>query len=141
MPLAAGYRIIAHTADVGISAWGADLGAALAAAGRALFSLTVDLRTVRRRQERDIEVSAADREGLVIAWLSELIYLFDTEHLLLRHFEINEITDIRLSTRAYGEKVNPARHHLKTAVKAATYHQLRVAGDDNGCRVRVILDI
>jgi SHS2 domain-containing protein len=141
MVLAAGYRIIAHTADVGISAWGADLGVALAAAGRGLFSLTVDLRTVRRRQVRNIEVSAPDREGLVVAWLSELIYLFDTEQLLLRHFEICEITDARLTARAYGEKVNPARHRLKTAVKAATYHQLEVACDGSGCRLRVILDI
>ena len=141
MPVDTGFRTIEHTADVGIAAWGADLKQAFAASGRGLLSLIVDLRTVRERLEREIEITAADRESLLVEWLNELIYLFDTELLLLRRFEITRLTNRQLTARAYGEPVNTTRHHLKTGIKAATYHRLRVVETTDGGRVQVIFDI
>jgi SHS2 domain-containing protein len=134
------FEILDHTADVGIIAYGSDLKQAFANAARALFSLITELNDVEEVTRRDIEVKASDRESLLVAWLNELIYRFDTEGILFKRFEIIRLDDTHLKARAYGEKADSSRHRLKVGVKAATYHMLRV-DRNNGYRVRVIFDI
>ena len=91
---------------------------------------------------RDIELVASDEESLLVEWLNGLIYLFDTENILFKRFDVTVLNDRRLKGRGYGEKVDNSRHQLKTGVKAATYHMLSVDKDkDSGYRVQVILDI
>jgi SHS2 domain-containing protein len=59
--------------------------------------------------------------------------------LLLKRFEISNLAENRLKAICYGEKYNPSRHQLKTGVKSATYHMLKVDRDKN--EVQVIFDI
>jgi SHS2 domain-containing protein len=134
------FEVIDHTADVGVVAYGADLGRAFANAAKGLFSLVTELDDVAEVISRDLELAAPDREELLVTWLNELIYLFDTEHVLFNRFEVTVFGN-RLKARVYGEKVDSSRHRLKTGVKAATYHLLEVSKDDGGYRVRVIFDI
>jgi SHS2 domain-containing protein len=134
------FEFIDHTADVGVIAYGEDIRQAFANAARALSSLITEPEDVRETQHRDIVVTAADEEGLLVEWLNELIYLFDAEGLIFKRFDINSMNGRQLRARAYGEKVDPARHRLKAGVKAATYHLLKV-DRDNGGRVQVIFDV
>src|SRR4030043_1988590 len=120
------FEIINHTADVGIIAYGADLKQAFANAGRALFSLITDLEDVKEVIHRDAELTASDEESLLVEWLNELIYQFDTEGIIFKRFDIVQLDSTRLKARGYGEKINKARHKLKMGVKAATYHMLKV---------------
>ena len=76
----------------------------------------------------------------MVEWLNELIYRFDTENIIFKRFDITELDNTRLKARSYGEKVDNSRHELRTGVKAATYHLLKVDKDD-GYKVQVILDI
>lgn len=134
------FEIINHTADVGIRAYGANIGQAFANAARALFSLMVEPDNVGEIIYRDIELTAQDQESLLVEWLNELIYLFDVENIIFKRFEIIEINNTQLKARGYGEKVDISKHKLKTGVKAATYHMLRVdKGDDY--QVQVLFDI
>jgi SHS2 domain-containing protein len=134
------FEVIDHTADIGVVAYGADLGQAFNNAARALFSLVTELGDVAEVLYRDVELAASDEEDLLVAWLNELIYIFDTENILFKRFEVT-VLDNRLKARVYGEKVDSSRHRLKTGVKAATYHMLSVSKDESGCSVRVIFDI
>jgi SHS2 domain-containing protein len=134
------FEILEHTADVGIIAYGADLKQAFANAARGLFSLITELDGVGEVLHQDIVVNASDVESLLVAWLNELVYRFDTEGILFRRFEISQLGETHLKARGYGEKADVSRHKLKTGVKAATYHMLRV-DRDNGYRVQVIFDI
>jgi SHS2 domain-containing protein len=134
------FEFINHTADVGVVAYGASLSEAFSNAARALFSLIVELRSVRETLSRGIELKAPDDESLLVEWLNELIYLFDTENILFRRFDVTVLGEGRLRATGYGEKVDRSRHRLKVGVKAATYHMLRVT-KDNGYRVQVIFDI
>jgi len=134
------FEIINHTADVGIRAYGADIGQAFANAARALFSLIAELDNVGEVIYRDIELSAQDQESLLVEWLNELIYLFDTENVIFKRFDIIELNNTQLKARGYGEKVDNSKHKLKTGVKAATYHMLRVDKGE-GCQVQVLFDI
>ena len=134
------FEIIDHTADVGIIAYGADIRQTFANAARALFSLITEPEGVEEVLQRDIELNAADQESLLVQWLNELIYLFDVENIVFKRFDILQLDQTRLKARVYGERVDRAKHKIKTGVKAASYHMLKVDRDD-GYRARVILDI
>ncbi len=134
------FDIVDHTADVGIVAYGANISEAFVNAARALFSLITDLDDIAEILHRDIKLTAPDQESLLVKWLNELIYLFDTEGIIFKRFDITQLNSTRLKARSYGEKVDSSKHALKTGVKAATYHMLKV-DKDNGCKVRVLFDI
>ena len=134
------FEIVNHTADVGIIAYGADMSQAFANAARALFSLITELDDVDEVLHRDIELTATDEESLLVEWLNELIYQFDTEGIIFKRFDIIQLGNTQLKARSYGEKVDSSKHKLKTGVKAATYHMLKVDKGD-GCKVQVLFDI
>ena len=134
------FEIINHTADVGIRAYGTDIKQAFANAAKALFSLITELDNVEEVLHRDIELTATDQESLLVEWLNELIYLFDVENIIFKRFDITRLANTLLEAICYGEKVDRSRHELKTGVKAATYHMLKVDKDD-GCKVHVLFDI
>jgi SHS2 domain-containing protein len=135
------FEIIDHTADVGIAAYGADLKEAFANAARGMFSLMVDLDSVGDAVRRAVAVRADNREDLLVAWLNELIYLCEVEDVLFSRFEVSELTERKLGAMCCGERIDPARHQMKTGVKAATYHKVRIEEGKGGCRVQVLFDI
>ena len=134
------FETIDHTADVGIVAYGADIRQAFANAARGLFSLITELDDVEEVTSRDIELTASDEESLLVGWLNELVYRFDTEGIILKRFDIIHMDNTQLKARGYGEKIDSSKHKLKREVKAATYHMLEV-DKNNGCRVQVLFDI
>jgi len=134
------FEIVDHTADVGIIAYGNNIKQAFANAAKGLFSLIAELDDIEEDLHRDIEITATDKEGLLVEWLNELIYLFDTEYIIFKRFDITELNNKQLKARSYGEKVDCSRHKLKTGVKATTYHMLKV-NKCNGYQVQVLFDI
>ncbi|MBI2918417.1 MAG: archease [Chloroflexi bacterium] len=134
------YRPIEHTADIGLVAYGRDLGECFSNAAWGLFSCITDLRRVRPEEVREVRVEAGDTEALLVDWLNELLFLFDSEGFLGRRFDVVEIGDGRLRARVWGERLDPERHRTRIAVKATTYHQLQVVQRD-GWRARVIFDV
>jgi len=135
------FDIIDHTADVGITAYGEDIKQLFCNAALALFSLMTDVQSIRGKIQHRVEINSESRDNLLVEWLNELIYLFDAEHLLFNHFEIESLDNNQLKATCYGEKLDPARHRIKTGVKAATYYMLEVARDCKGYRGQVIFDI
>src|SRR6266702_2187852 len=86
------YEVFAHTADVGIHAFGRTLPELFIPAAQGMESLVVAPEQVRESVSREIAVEGHDIVSLLIAWLNELIFLFDTEYLLFRTFDINAVT-------------------------------------------------
>ncbi len=128
------FEIVNHTADVGIIAYGTDMNEAFANAAKGLFSLITELDDVEEVMYRDTELTAPDQESLLVEWLNELIYLFDAENIIFKRFDITQISQTQLKARSYGQKVDSSKHRIKTGVKAATYHMLKV-DKGNGCKV------
>jgi len=133
------FEILEHTADVGIIAYGSNIKEAFASAAKGMSSLIAEPDDVREVEHRDIDIKAADRESLLVAWLNELIYLFDVENMLFKRFDITRLSETHLKAKAYGEKADSSRHAIKTGIKAATYHMLKIEKD--GSSVRVLFDI
>lgn len=133
------YKLIEHTADTGLIAYGNSLTEAFGNASYGMFSIIAELDRVRETETRRFEVSSNDLEGLLFECLNRLLYYVDVDMLLFKRFEIKILPENRLKAVCYGEKYDPSRHRLKTGVKSATYHMLKV--DDIKNEVRVIFDV
>lgn len=124
---------------MGLVAYGKSLAEAFANAAYGLFALIVEPNKVKEKESRKVAVQAQDTESLLFNWINELIYIFEVERLLFKSFDITEFTGQSLEATCWGEKYDPSRHQLKTGVKSATYHMLKVDGEKN--RVQVIFDV
>lgn len=133
------YRLIEHTADTGLIAYGNTLKEAYENAGIGLFSIITDLKKLREAESRTIELNENDADSLLFEWMNSLIYLFDVDKLLFKRFDIIGLDESHLKAICHGERYDPSRHILNTSVKSATYHMLKVDKDKN--RVQVIFDI
>ncbi len=133
------FRLIEHTADTGLVAYGKTLPEAFANAAYGLFSIMAELRGVKEVESRTLELGEEDQESLLFEWLNRLLYIFDVEMLLFKRFDITYFNGRQLKAVCYGEKYDPSRHRLKKGVKSTTYHMLDVDEEKN--RVRVIFDI
>ncbi len=134
------FDIVEHTADAGIVAYGVGLKEAFANAAYGMFSLMADLDKVDEDFRRTIEVEAEDREELVVAWLNELLYLLDVERVILKRFDITQLSDTRLKAEVFGDRIDRSRHILQAGIKAATHHTLDIRKND-GYSIRVIFDV
>jgi SHS2 domain-containing protein len=135
------YETFAHTADLGLRVRADSREALFQEAARGLFSMLVfNLGEVRPAVEIRIELAADEIEYQLFDWLSELLYRFDTEHLLLCQFDV-QFTAGELTAVCRGETLDPQRHQMDHEVKAITYHGLQVESTEAGWLAEVIVDV
>jgi SHS2 domain-containing protein len=137
------FEVTEHTADVGLRVTASCFEELLAEAGRGAFALIVENpEAIRPIQEVTLTVESEDFEGLFVDWLRELVYRFETEHLLLSEFRIEVSSDRRRGVaHCRGEPADWSRHLPDNELKAVTYHGLRVEQTANGWEAEVIFDI
>jgi len=135
------YEVFEHTADIGLHAYGSTFSELFIHAAQGMESLMVAPEQIELRVSREVAVEGHDEVSLLIAWLNELIVLFDTEYLLFSQFEINVITPTHVKGRAYGEPYDSQRHELSSAIKAVTWHEASVVPTEEGYKARIIFDI
>jgi len=145
------FRITEHTADLGLEADGASEGEVLAQAALALTSVLTGKphphTLARPDRELRFKVEAPDRAALAVAFLSEVLWAFESQDLLWLGggVDVGPGEDGTLRATASGNAcVHEASQHGRgVEVKAVTYHDLSFepAGRGHGWRLRVILDI
>ncbi len=136
-----GYETFEHTADIGIRAWGSQFSELFEEAGKALFSVLVNLKTVSPSQKIKIELNRESGEELFLAWLKELLFIFDAKHLFLSKFKIIDLNLGKLTAEVEGEPIDRGKHILGKEVKAITHHQFKLVQDKAHYFAEVILDI
>ena len=135
------FEVLDHTADTGLIVYGKDLETLFENAGEGFFHLITDLRKVRRKVERQVEIRGNALERLMVDWLSELLYLHDVENLLFKGFKVESIREGQLRARVKGEPFQEGIHRIKTEVKAVTYHQIQVREKGGGWKAQIIFDL
>jgi SHS2 domain-containing protein len=132
------------TGDLAFVARGPTPEAMFAAAAEALLAATVeDPERVGGAVRRPVSLEEADLDLLLLRWLDELIWRRDAEQLLARAGRLSvrrEGESWRLEGELQGEPMGPG-HRLRTDVKAATAHGLRVGEVGTGWEARVTLDV
>ncbi len=135
------FEMVSHTADIGMLIRGRDREELLLNAAQALYSNLFRATGLAERLERVVTIDSPEGDALLIDWLNELIYLFDTDRLAFSRFEVELLTECRLQVRCFGEYIDTSRHRVVRDVKAATYHEAHVQRVEDGYAVRVILDV
>ncbi|MBL7140267.1 MAG: archease [Planctomycetes bacterium] len=141
------YTTFDHTADVGLDVRGRDLADVLATAARAVFDQMLEDRpdavAVRDTVDVRIDPDLADDAGeVLVAWLQELLYRFETARLVPMEVDVEEASPDGVRARVGFGRFDPARHGTRLQVKAVTYHGLEVRQTPDGSwRARLILDV
>jgi SHS2 domain-containing protein len=135
------YEFIEHTADIGIIAYGKTPEELFSNAAYAMFEILADLTNVEEQVSSQLNVKSSSISELLVAWLDELLFDFNTKLNLYKRFEILRLTETEISAIAYGEPLDKKKHIVNSEVKSVTYHQLKVEKVNEVWKAQVIFDI
>jgi len=133
------HAFVEHTGEVELRLVAPDLPSLFAEAGRAVAELMLgeDAPAAEATVHAQVRLDAPDAGALLVAWIDELVYLSDTRRAVFTRFDVRAADERALEAEAHGVPEPP----IKTGVKAATYHRLRVARDGDGWAGVVVLDV
>ena len=135
------YEFFDHTADLGLRIVSPDLDGLFRDAALGFFSVVVEPSCLGGgTRELEIRLSADRLDHLLIDWLNELLFLFDTRRLLLDSIRVS-VRGTQLTATACSRPTDQERDRMLHEVKAITYHGLRVERTSDGWLAEVILDI
>lgn len=137
------YEVVDHTADVGIRVRGESLAQLFEHAAEGLFDIMIETkRGFVPATQVPVSLEAPAVDQLMVRWLSELLFLFETRRLVFSRFVIDEISPTRVEAVAFGTPYDSTRHHQKLEIKAVTYHHIQVQQQGDGLwEAQVIFDI
>lgn len=120
-----------HMADMGVRGIGPSREAAFEEAALAMCAAISDPVLARPETLVEVDCNAKDDELLFVDWLNALIAEMSARRMIFGKFEVR-IANGHLHGRAWGETVDPVRHHPAVEVKGATLTELKVTQDING---------
>jgi SHS2 domain-containing protein len=135
------FEILEHTADVGFAAEAPGPERLFEAAAQAFIEIAIEREAIAQSDALQIEVAGDDLPSLLVNFLEEMLYLFDTARFAPAAARVETVSPTRLRANLLGEARDPARHRWKLIVKAVTYHGLEVQERDGRWSARVFLDV
>lgn len=139
------FEFVPHTADVAVRLRAPTLEGLFAVAAAACTEALTDRSAVRASDLRRLALGPAEPDLLLVDWLHEVLYLFESEGFLARQAEVSLTPDDTgawtLDGRLQGEPRDAGRHGLKLLIKAVTYHGLAIARDADGYSATVVFDV
>lgn len=133
---ASGFVERPHTADWALEVWAPDLASLLEESARGMYALMEVRLQEAPRVHTDLALQAGDRESLLVAFLSELLYLSEQERVGFDRFQLTLEGD---SLKAELEGA-PIRKQLKQ-IKAVTFHNLSIRAGERGLETVIVFDV
>jgi SHS2 domain-containing protein len=131
-----GFEEIPHTADWSIRVWAQDLPGLLAESARGMYWLAGAELAGGPREKRVYETESPDAESLLVSFLTELVYYAEQDNLGFDDFDIR-IKDGRLQAELGGAPFVS----LDKAIKAVTWHNLKINKTARGLEVDIVFDV
>jgi SHS2 domain-containing protein len=135
------FEEISHTADWSLRVWAANLPELFVESARGMSSLSGIRLAQKPRIKCTFCLSAADKESLLVSFLSELVYYAEQDHLAFDYFDLN--LDLEacqpccLSAVLRGAPILS----MDKAIKAVTYHNLHIHQTVRGYEVEIVFDV
>lgn len=126
------YRFVPHTADIAVELRATREKGLYQAGLDALRELLVGADPVSPAEERAITPRGTDPAERLVHFLSDVLYLYDTERFLPAQLSAQGVL---------GERLDPRRHTVQREVKAVTHHGAAVEHDEDGWRATIIFDV
>jgi SHS2 domain-containing protein len=131
-----GFEEISHTADWSVRVWAEDLPSLFIEAARAMNSLSGTVAGNGARLKRRYETEGSDPESLLVAFLSELLYYQEQENLAF------DVFDLRVASQWLKAEMEGAQiASSEKAIKAVTYHNLKVEKTQQGFETTIVFDV
>ena len=136
------FEYLEHTADVMFRAYGKTAEEMLCNAASALSRAMVDPASIIAQERWTVELEGDDLEDLAYRWLSEIIFLSETESAVFSTFSLQLKQDekMRLYGKIGGERIDLGRHVFENEVKAVTRHKFDIKKNQIWC-IQVVLDV
>jgi SHS2 domain-containing protein len=133
------FEEIPHTADWSFRAFGHDLAELFENSALAVFSMegAVPLSETEPETTRTVEVSGIDYESLLVNWLSELLYMQESNRETYYHFRIETLSPTRLQARVSARRDGK----IDKLVKAVTYHNLKIEQTGDEWQAVIVVDV
>jgi len=135
------YRIIDHTADLGIAVTGKNQRNLFAKAALALTDLLTDTSRLCTEYTETLTITGLDSQDLLINWLREILYFWNGKRVFTTDIDISDISDIVLTACISLAAYDPNHHKINREIKAVTYHQAEVVEKDGQWSAQVIFDV
>jgi SHS2 domain-containing protein len=135
---AAPFELLEHPGDIRLRARGATLAEVFANAARGMMAYLFGDELVEAKPERweRIEITAPDREALLVDWLSDLLYRAASGYCAFVRVEVDEIDEHRLLAT-----VGIVSAVATDDIKGVTHHELAVRKCDDGWEATVVFDV
>ncbi len=143
--MASEFKIIDHTADIALEISGSSNEELFIAAFNGLKnSLLETSETEREKSVKSLSLSEDSIEELLVSFLDELNYYFESKKIF--PLEIRQIQIVKMdkifqleSTIIFGNITS--EDHVKSELKAVTFHQLDVKKENNVYKTIIVFDI
>lgn len=130
------FEEVQHTADWSLRVWAGNLPELFSESARGMNALSGTHLAAGPKIRRLFESSAPDPESMLVAFLSELIYVGEREKLAFDMFEV-KISGNHLHVQMAGAPILS----IDKAIKAVTYHNLQIRHTQKGCEVEIVFDV
>ena len=131
-----GFEEVSHTADWSARVWAPDLPSLFREAARAMNSLSGTVIGAGDRVSKTLEVEGPDVESLLVAFLSELVYYQEQENLTFDVFDLR-VAGQWLKVAMEGAEIAS----VDKAIKAVTYHNLKIQRNAEGLETTLVFDV
>ncbi|MGD9159588.1 MAG: archease [Desulfobacteraceae bacterium] len=135
------YSLFNHTADLGMSVKGHSCEDLFRNAGTALLELLVDNKAPETGKKLEVSLDGNDLPDLMVKWLSEILYLFEGESLIVTEISINSLNSSNITSTLSVIEFDGRYHAVLREIKAVTYHQIEVKEKNGLWTARVIFDL
>ena len=146
MDKALGFEYLDHTADVWVHAWGPTLENAIEQTALALMDTMIASKNIKPSTQKTIVLKEYNIGSLLIAFLSEFLFLFDVEGWIFSKIIVEKIIkrgpdEIEIHATTFGEKFEISRHEPDVEVKAITYSYLEIITKEEKSEIKIVFDI
>ena len=129
-----------HEADIGLLVRASDLKGLFVESAKGLVLLLVGEFPVVPAGWRTLTLEAPEAEELLVDFLSEILYLANSEGLAAVQVELPELSQTRLEARLGVVPVDRLGQ-LKEEIKGVTYHHLELKRTDQGLETELVFDV
>jgi len=128
-------------ADLLVEGRGKTLGEAVANVALGMLNMITPLEGIAEKETYRANVEGSDLQSLIFNLLDEMLFLNDSDGLTAKSLTV-EIDEANLKARAVarGERFSAATHQVGIAVKAVTYHMMKIEKTGEGYRVLTVFD-
>jgi SHS2 domain-containing protein len=134
------WKFLEHTADIRLEIYGNTLEELFSNAAEGFTNLVVPGANIKSSIELEIDLEADSLDELLVNWLRELLFQYETKGFVVKDLLISKLTGNNINALVKGGIRSPEDEE-DIEIKGVTYHGLSVEKTERGYAARILFDI